>query len=509
MKGGHQHGHSNVPVPRGQRPLPSQAPQPHKGNRRGGDQNDWGKQAPKGTRVGGKGGAVAGVMMVQGSKNSGKGAPMHNAQDRSGKGGPQQMSMLPPPTAVGTKGAMQTKGSKKGIMMSQAPMALPAPPGSMPNQMQLATHGQPGQLMMVPHIQVRPTLVPARPAMPFQFKRPQQYILCFSELPSEIPQIQLQEVFEQCGPVLGFRRPEGKSFGFCQFETAEGAWKAIVCLAGKQFPRAKGNVAVIPSQATERAIQEWKVQQRRKLTSQGGCTLNDAEVEWELEKTTIVCQAGVDEKIKLLFEFVEKGDRPHDSLIAKEEKRVQKEEARQSRRMAELQAEVFPLQRKEKRRRDEELKWDETDKSNEKKEDSMQEHERKLFRKTEASKCVKDAKTWRRLLRMFATELSQQHVFNVPWQKGLDPEEFRESLILEEKTRDWLTKRLGDWLGGPQPELVEMVLRRIKAKTHPTGIIADLSKIMEEKEAEIVVDRLWRMIVFEMKRVGLLAIKDV
>lgn len=361
----------------------------------------------------------------------------------------------------------------------------------------------------MPHNQVRPTMIPSNPIKPFIFKRPQQYIVCFGELPqSDVPQIKLQEVFEQCGPVLGFRRPEGKHFGFCQFASAEGAWKSTVCLAGKQFPRSKANVVVIPSQSTERAIQEWKQEQRGKLTSQGGCTLNEAEVEWELEKTTIVCQAALDEKIKDLFDYIEKGDRPDDSLLVKEEKRVQKQEARQSRRVAELQAEVFPLQRKEKRRRDEEVKLDEEDRSNEAKENSMPEHERKLFRKTEASKCVKDAKMWRRLLRMFATELSQRHVFNL-WQRTLDPEEFRDSLILEEKTRDWLTKRLGDWLGGPQPELVEMILRRIKAKTHPTGIIADLSKVMEEKCAEMVVDRLWRMLSFELTRVGLIAIKDV
>lgn len=349
---------------------------------------------------------------------------------------------------------------------------------------------------------------PALPMKPFEFRRPPQYVVCFGELSPEIPPLKLQEVFEHCGPVYGFRRPEGKHFGFCQFATVEAAWKSTVCLAGKTFPHSQGQVVVVPSQATLRAINEWKLEQREKLTSQGGCMLNDAEVEWELEKTTIVCQAALDEKIKQLFESIEKGDRLDECLLAKEEKRVQREEARQSRRVAEMQAEVFPLQRKEKRRREEEARQDEEDKVNEHKENVMPEHERKLFRKTEASKCIKDAKTWRRILRMYATEYSSEHILHLPWQRTVDPDEFRESMILEEKTRHWLLKKLNDWLGGDVPELVDMILRRIKAKTPPSGIISDLSKVLDEKQAEMLVERLWRMLSFELTRIGLLPIKD-
>jgi len=413
------------------------------------------------------------------------------------------------------------KGGKKGHVgglpqlpappLPLGPKALPAPPGSMSGMgMQLAVPlgQQKGQIQALAlHNQAAARALIHAPKKPFVFRRPKQYLLCFGELPGDVPMIKLQEIMEQCGPLLGFRRPEGKRFGFCQYGTVDAAWRATVCFAGKTLPTSKKPVVIIPDRVAARDIGEWKQQQTEKL-KQINTEFTEAELEWELEKTTIMVQAAVDEKIKELVGWITMCHRPNEALLETEKKRVEKEEARISRRVAELQAEVFPLQRHEKKRRLEEMKIDDEDRALEEKENQMPEHERRVFRKTESSKGIKDAKSWRRLLRCVATEMTQEQVFNTQLYKDIDQEEFRESGVMEDKLRVWLTKRLGNWLGGPQPELVEFTLRRIKAKTHPTSLIGDLSRVLEEKDAEVLVDRLWRMLIFELKRQGILPLKD-
>jgi len=426
--------------------------------------------------------------------------PMQQPQSHMGmKGGKKgQMGLLPlpPPPPLGPQGQL----------------ALPTPPGSMPGVpgMQLAVplaqqKGQSQALAL--HQQGGARALIHAPKKPFVFRRPKQYILCFGELPGEVPMIKLQEIMEQCGPLIGFRRPEGKHFAFCQYGTIDAAWRATVCFAGKTLPTCVNPLLIIPDNATAKDMAEWKQQQTEKL-KHINADFTEAELEWELEKTTIMVQAAVDEKIKELVGWITTGHRPNEALLETEKKRVEKEEARRSRRVAEMQAEVFPLQRQEKKRRLEEMKLDDEDRALEEKENLMPEHERRVFRKTESSKGIKDAKSWRRLLRCVATEMTQEQVFNTQLYKDIDQEAFRESGVMEVKLRTWLTKRLGNWMGGRQPELVEFTLRRIKAKTHPTSLIGDLSKVLEEKDAEVLVDRLWRMLIFELKRQGLLALKD-
>merc|ERR1711915_192392 len=89
------------------------------------------------------------------------------------------------------------------------------------------------------------------PKKPFVFVRPKQYNVLFGEIPSDIPPIRIQKIMEQCGPILGFRRPQGKHFAFCQFSNAESVWKATICFSGKKLPGSSKNMIVIPCDETK------------------------------------------------------------------------------------------------------------------------------------------------------------------------------------------------------------------------------------------------------------------
>jgi len=345
------------------------------------------------------------------------------------------------------------------------------------------------------------------PKKPFVFLRPKQYNVLFGEVPSDIPPIRIQKIMEQCGPILAFRRPQGKHFAFCQFSNAEAVWKATICFSGKKLPGSSKNMIVVPCDETKVTLEEWKKEQSESVRQKMNPDLSQAEIDWELEKLTIMTQAAVDEKLKELYEWITYGHTPSEKLLEEEKKRVTREEARLSRRQAEMQAEIFPLQRAEKRRRLEEAKSDNSDRQLEAQENAMPELERKAYLRAKESKSIQDAKVWRKLLRYVATEMTQEEIFATSLHRDVDQEEFRESLLLEDKARAWLDKSFSKWLGGPQPELVEYTLRKIKERVEPEVLIQDLCKTLDEPDTKTIIERLWRMILFELKRIGLIPVE--
>eukprot|EP00747_Dinoflagellata_sp_TGD_P187504 gnl/TRDRNA2_/TRDRNA2_45209_c0_seq1.p1 gnl/TRDRNA2_/TRDRNA2_45209_c0~~gnl/TRDRNA2_/TRDRNA2_45209_c0_seq1.p1 ORF type:complete len:242 (+),score=78.10 gnl/TRDRNA2_/TRDRNA2_45209_c0_seq1:71-727(+) len=78
----------------------------------------------------------------------------------------------------------------------------------------------------------------------------------------------------------------------------------------------------------------------------------------------------------------------------------------------------------------------------------------------------------------------------------------RSERILERKLRPWLEKKVDLYMGGSQSDMVEYILRRINASTPPGALISDLSRYLEEM-ADPLVERMWRMMVFELYRGGL------
>lgn len=413
------------------------------------------------------------------------------------------------------QGQMQQNQKNQLMQMQQMQQTQGLPGGALvpmnqPFNQQIAIQQGPGgvggnhQMVALMQQNLAKQQILHAPKKPFTFVRPKQHILLFGEMPSLLPPIKLQEVLEACGPLLGFRQATGTHFAFVHYATIDAIMKATVCFAGKRWPLCHLPCVIIPDVDTTDALAKWKKEQRDFFLATINSNLTEAETDWELEKTTIMTQAAVDEKLKQLQDWVSRGHSTNPVLNEAEKKRIQREEAIRSRREAEMQAEMFPLQRQEKKRRLEEMKKDDEDRILEAKENAMTWEERANFQKMQASKAIKDPSKWKRVLREVAQEMTRDEIFETKLYKDVDQEEFRESKVLEQKARKWLYKTLGEWMGGSQTEMAENVLRRIKAQTHPQKLIKELALYIDENDATIMVDRLWRMLVFELKRQGIL-----
>jgi len=82
---------------------------------------------------------------------------------------------------------------------------------------------------------------------------------------------------------------------------------------------------------------------------------------------------------------------------------------------------------------------------------------------------------------------------NLPYLRG--------ERILERKLRPWLERRVDLCMGGPQSDLVEFILRRINASSMPDALISELTRYLDDS-AEPLVERVWRMLAFELMRSG-------
>merc|ERR1712113_454038 len=82
---------------------------------------------------------------------------------------------------------------------------------------------------------------------------------------------------------------------------------------------------------------------------------------------------------------------------------------------------------------------------------------------------------------------------NVPFLRG--------EKILEKKLRPWLERKIDLYMGGPQSDLVEYILRRVNAPSVPDPLISDLARYLDDN-AEFLIERMWRMLAFELLRCG-------
>merc|ERR1712039_158928 len=87
------------------------------------------------------------------------------------------------------------------------------------------------------------------------------------------------------------------------------------------------------------------------------------------------------------------------------------------------------------------------------------------------------------------------------FQFDLDLSYLRNEKIFEKKLRPWLERKMDLFMGGPQSDLVEYVLRRINSSISADALISDLSRYIDD-HAEGLVERMWRMLVFELVRSG-------
>lgn len=351
--------------------------------------------------------------------------------------------------------------------------------------------------------------------LPSLEKKP-RLILLVTKLAPEVDEEAVQQILEQCGEIFAWRRGRGSSgeklsFGFAQFGDPEAAWKASVCLPQRKL--CGQEIKVLVEEGAEAVIQQWRKRQMAALGVQ-----TDEELDWELEKVAVSCKAAIDAKVEELYGSQALPDGASSAaaqrlneLRASEATRLDRIRKRKSWRESEFSKVLEAIEREEKRLRKEELELDEADLL---KEDADEEAKHELLSKQlakmpdgqgEDGKEIisrADAAAIRGLVDRVQAE-PRDIIFRTP----LDMQFLRREKVFETKLRPWLEKKIDIAMGGPQSDLVEYILRRVNAATPPESLTADLVRFMDEY-ADTLVERIWRMLTFELARCGLALQKE-
>jgi len=358
-------------------------------------------------------------------------------------------------------------------------------------------------------------LAAAKGAAPTVEKKPRIYLLV-ARLPPELHEGQLQQIIEQCGEVQAFRRGRDAtgaplSFGFAQFGDPEAAWKAMTCLSKRVL--CGHEIKVMVEESAETLLQQWRQSQRTALRVN-----SDEELDWELERKAVSCKASIDAKVEELFGPPADGTlgdgaiaQRRQELREKERARIERMRKRKAWRSEAYAREASKLEVVEKRRRLEEKEKDDVDREKEraerKEKEELDEEELKLSKAEDSFTGVRSKVVGthgqhadnRRLIDMVHSVQAEprEDLFrmelNLPYLRG--------ERVLERKLRPWLERKVDFCMGGPQSDLVEFILRRINASSMPDALISELTRYLDDS-AEPLVERMWRMLAFELMRSG-------
>jgi len=82
---------------------------------------------------------------------------------------------------------------------------------------------------------------------------------------------------------------------------------------------------------------------------------------------------------------------------------------------------------------------------------------------------------------------------------GLKWDVLQEAGVLGRKVESWVAKKVVEYMGAEEKELVQFAMEQIVARKSPHEMIEQLQIVLEE-EAEMFVIKLWRMLIFEQER---------
>lgn len=76
--------------------------------------------------------------------------------------------------------------------------------------------------------------------------------------------------------------------------------------------------------------------------------------------------------------------------------------------------------------------------------------------------------------------------------------------LMEKRIRPWINKKIIEYIGEPEPTLVDFICSKVLAGSQPQGILDDVQMVLDE-EAEVFVVKMWRLLIYEVeaKKLGL------
>ncbi|CAG9837817.1 unnamed protein product [Diabrotica balteata] len=101
------------------------------------------------------------------------------------------------------------------------------------------------------------------------------------------------------------------------------------------------------------------------------------------------------------------------------------------------------------------------------------------------------------LIERIPTEKEALFAYHLDW-SAID------SVLMEKKIRPWINKKIIEYIGEPEPTLVDFICSKVLAGSQPQVILEDVQMVLDE-EAEVFVVKMWRLLIYEVeaKKLGI------
>ncbi|CAG7720208.1 unnamed protein product [Allacma fusca] len=78
-----------------------------------------------------------------------------------------------------------------------------------------------------------------------------------------------------------------------------------------------------------------------------------------------------------------------------------------------------------------------------------------------------------------------------------------DNTLMEKRIRPWINKKIIDYIGEPEPTLVDFICSKVLGRSAPQSILDDVMMVLDD-EAEVFVVKMWRLLVYEIaaKKLG-------
>jgi hypothetical protein len=304
------------------------------------------------------------------------------------------------------------------------------------------------------------------------------------------------------GQFIQFRRVPGEAFGIALFRSAAPAARATKALTGVQLFGKE--IYAQMDKRTYQLLEQWRYLRGKelgtKLASQGYEIpsnimelVNNELNEQVLKAKGLVVETAANEELRITrFQGLsevqilakQEEDRIQDVLVRKAEETSQMDKAN-----AELRALISQL-------RSHERQLEAIDREAEQREGESK-TKRKFEMKTKSITGNPSLFELRQLVpsdrdSLFAHPIDWENIFNSSRGGGA------KSNVIRTLTA-WLVRKVKDYIGSYDRELVEYILRRVRLRTDPLELITDLRQYVDD-EADELVKQLWSILVFETVR---------
>lgn len=78
-----------------------------------------------------------------------------------------------------------------------------------------------------------------------------------------------------------------------------------------------------------------------------------------------------------------------------------------------------------------------------------------------------------------------------------------DAVLMEKRIRPWINKKIVEYIGEPEPTLVDFICSKVLVGSEPQSLLNDVQMVLDD-EAEVFVVKMWRLLIYEIeaKRLG-------